>query len=321
MLKNNKKIGASVIIVTFNSSKVIKSCLSSIVEKTKDIEYEIIVVDNASQDETLKIVNSNFGSIDNLKIIKLEKNIGYGRALNIGTKRAKYEFLIFLNPDITLYNDTVSILIREIVKRPLISIAAPLLYEKNGKIALTVWKNFPSPINLLFEYSLINAILKQIKVKNFPFFIYSYDPLKEKEIKAVSGAFIAIRKKDFNSVGGFDKKFFLFYDETDLCRQIFKKGGKIALIKDARAIHLGGASSNLKKESILEASLESMCYYLKKYYSPQEIMFFNFGFRIISFINYYLLKLVSKIIKLPPNLNQRMEGYKFCLKYFSAKSK
>lgn len=307
-------VKASIIIPTFNSASVIDKCLQSIFSCTQNLDYEIIVVDNNSQDATKEIVKKFAAAHPQTRLLERTENLGYGRALNFGSANANGEFLVFMNSDVILKNNVIYLMLKKIESGNYV-LAAPILLDAAGKKQISVWTNFPSPINLLFEYSMFNGFLKKLGVKNFPSYIYDYNPNPEKSPKVLSGAMWLIRKQDFEVLAGFDKNIFLFYEDTDFCRKLFTQNSKVmVLVSDAEAIHLEGKSSNAASEVILYNSFWSMFYYLKKYYPHWQVLVFKIFIWCISLVNSLVLSLAGIFARLGPNLARRRREYAYFLK-------
>lgn len=200
----------TVIIVTFNSAKIIQSCL----EKINLKKYRTIIVDNDSNDETLEIVK-NF--IDEKNIVKLTNNAGYGRANNIGLKMVKTKYALVLNPDAYIFENDISKIIEVMNKNDQIAIAGAI------------------PFKLLDdkEQALIDVSL--IRKKNeCEEFYYT---------KFLTGASLFFQIKAFKKIGFFDEKFFLYCEDNEICKRVIKNGYKNALIKNSKFYHIGGNSS------------------------------------------------------------------------------
>lgn len=232
----------SVIIVTYNSSSHISRCLKSIKEKINS-EFEIIIVDNNSSDDTLKEIERVKN--EKIKIIPQDQNLGFSMANNIGVKAAKGDILFFLNPDTEIEKiDVQSIL--DYLGNTEIGIVAPKLIMDNGKVQPSVM-NFPNVKNAILEYWLGQ--------KNK----YSqYAPITDKpiQVEAVYGAAIFMKKTVYQSVGGFNNKYFLYFEDIDLCRKINKEGLKIIFYPDVIIRHSVGISSktNPKTKALLVES-------------------------------------------------------------------
>lgn len=303
----------SIIIPTYNSASAIEKCLQSIFSCTQNLDYEIIIVDNNSQDATKEIAKKFAAVHPQTRLLERAENLGYGRALNFGSLNANGEFLVFMNPDVILKNNVIYLMLKEIENGNHI-LAAPTLLDAVGKRQISVWANFPSPSNLLFEYSMFNGFLKKSGIKKFPFYIYDYNPKSRKAPKALSGAMWLIKKQDFEALAGFDKNFFLYYEDTDFCRRLYIQNYKaMVLVGDAEATHLEGKSSDAALEIVLYNSFWSMFYYLKKYYPHWQVLIFKIFIWCISLVDVFVLSLAGIFARLGPNLTRRRREYAYFL--------
>lgn len=246
-------IDLSVIIVTYNSALHIGKCLKSIKEKIQS-GFEVIIVDNNSSDATLKEIKS-IRDI-NIKILPQNQNFGFSRANNIGVKEAKGNMLLFLNPDTQIEEIDIQT-IKDYLSNPDIGIVAPKLVMDDGKVQPSVM-NIPTLKNALLEYWLGQ--------KNK----YSqYAPLEDKpiQVEAVYGAAIFIRREVYESVGGFDNKYFLYFEDIDLCKKINEMGLKIIYYPDCLVKHSVGVSSktNPKTKTLFIKSAKKFNGILKYY--------------------------------------------------------
>jgi cellulose synthase/poly-beta-1,6-N-acetylglucosamine synthase-like glycosyltransferase len=144
----NQSIDVSVIIVTWNSAGCIAACLHSIYNRTKDRVCEILVVDNASTDETASIVQQQFPSV---VFIQTGANLGYAKAVNLGLSRASCRLILLLNPDTILNNDVVGILAGYLDSHPDVGMVAPKLLSPDGEVCVFAARGYPS-----LRYAVIN---------------------------------------------------------------------------------------------------------------------------------------------------------------------
>lgn len=237
------KINVSVIIVNYNTKELLKQCLLSVFEKTTDIGFEIIVVDNASIDNSAEMVEKYFPLIT---LIKNTENLGFGRANNQAAKLSKGKYLFLLNSDTVLLNNSIKILYDFLENNPKAKIAGGALFDPNGK-PNTSFGNFPS---LLQEFSDIGF--------SFLYKNYYYNHLavgltcSKKQpfiVDYVSGADMMIEKSIFDNLKGFDEDFFLYYEETEFSYRIKKEGWFSYIVPQAKIIHLESVSiiSSAKK--------------------------------------------------------------------------
>lgn len=215
----------SVIIVTHNSSRHIKRCLDSIVKK-KPKNSEIIVVDNGSTDQTINILKK----YKNIFLVQSQSNLGFGKASNLGATKALGEFLFFLNPDTKVIDNALNELLN-FAENNEFGIAAPQLIQPDGTIQPSV--SHSSGIwNAIKEYVL--------GYKNS----YSeYVPKGEKkiEVEAVYGAALLVRRSLFEKLGAFDERYFMYFEDLDLCRKVRNSGLKIYYLPMIKIYHeVGG---------------------------------------------------------------------------------
>lgn len=210
------------------------NAINSILEKTTDISYEIIIVDNGSTDRSKEI----FENDSRISYIYSEKNLGFGRANNLGLKIAKGRNILFLNTDTLLQNNAVKVLSDYIDSDDKIGVCGGNLYSKEGKPTVSFERLFPGPLKTL-NY-LTKGFLYKLLFRNISF-NYSGHPI---EVAYVCGADMMIKRSVLDECGSFSSSYFMYYEETDLCRRIKKSGKRIRVIPDAKIIHLEGGTVN-----------------------------------------------------------------------------
>jgi GT2 family glycosyltransferase len=224
----------SVIIVSYNSEDFIEKCLKSVL-KYLTMDGEVIVVDNASTDKTLERIN-NCGS--RIKVIKNRENLGFSKANNIGAKEASGEYLFFLNPDTEITELTFEELINFYEKTPGCGLVAPKLIMSDGRIQPSISK-LPTVWRAFKEYVLgiKNAYSEYVPENELP-----------SEVERIYGAALLIKKDFFESISGFDERYFLYYEDADLCKRIRKTGKRIYIYPQVSINHLvGGTKSETDK--------------------------------------------------------------------------
>ncbi|NKI76221.1 glycosyltransferase family 2 protein [Dickeya sp. CFBP 2040] len=252
------RINVSIILVSYNTCNLTIETIKSIYARTRDISYEIILVDNNSTDDTVLKVRSLFPSV---LCIENKDNKGFGAANNIGASIARGNYLFLLNTDTVLLVNAVKIL-SDYLDCPENSDVVAVggnLYDINGNPTSSYSRLFPGvccEINgLLFN------LFHQFKFFNY-FFNYTSSPIKFRG--SISGADSMIRKEWFDKVKGFDEDFFLYYEETDLFYRLVRNGFFVSSIPEAKIIHLEGGSESVR-EITLERSFKSKFIYLSKH--------------------------------------------------------
>ncbi|MEZ7945205.1 MAG: glycosyltransferase family 2 protein [Flavobacteriaceae bacterium] len=253
----------SIIIVNYNTKDLILNCLQSIFDFTLGINFEVIVVDNASQDGSCNSIQDKFPQVN---LISSKENLGFGRANNLGAKEASGTFLFLLNSDTLLFENSIKILkdFLENSNEQNIGIVGCKLVDSNKNPDIS-YGNFPTIYQEIFEYGLSKIFKKYFKNKLSPAVIDGGSLIKK--VDYVMGADMFMKKEVFEAVGGFDEDFFLYYEETEICFRLNSLGYKIIWNPNTSIIHYIGASG--KKQDginywILEQLQKSKILYYKK---------------------------------------------------------
>ncbi len=270
----------SIIIVTYHNEFTIEECLVSIKQLTK-IDFEIIIVDNSENLNTyykVKKFKENENHI-NIELLKPEKNIGFAKGCNKGADIAKGEYLMFFNPDACLENDVSDILIESIDNSKDIFIAGPMIINKDGSIEKTC-RNLPTLFNIFLDITGIDRFVGLYKLNRMPH-------QKKEFVPQIIGACLVIRRKVFIDIGKFDERFFVYFEEVDLCKRVNDAGLKILFNPEARVKHFRGISC----ES--ESTTSDMIVQLRK----SRALYFNKHFGMVSFITLNLLNVIEGFAK------------------------
>lgn len=253
----------SVIIVNYKTPELTRRCIESIFAVHRE-GVEVIVVDNHSQDNSKALVTSLFPEvvwIDN------PENDGFGRANNFGASQAKGEYLLLLNSDMLLLEDTVGKCLSYMESHPETGALGCKLLNEDGSFQKSAYHYVGDYMGVLKNNLIVDYIFKPVPGK----------------IKAVMGAFMLIPKKVFDEVKGFDPDFFMYAEELDLCRRIEAKGYKIVYFEEATAIHKHGGSSEGSDWSHRQNWLSNALLYLKvRGYGGYVLYHFLYFFTFIT---------------------------------------
>ena len=216
----------SIIIVTWNTAKITQKCVQTI-NKYLD-NPEIVVVDNGSKDNTVELLSKE----KNVKIIKNNANLGFSKGNNIGLKHASNEYIVFMNSDIELIDDSINNLLDYFIGKNNIGIIGPKFLNPDHSPQASV---FP-------KQSIINAFKEFYLNKKHTY--TKYIPNTESPIKvwAISGGFILTRKSFFESIGSWNEKYFFYFEDMDLCRKVNKISKDVVYYPLCQIIHRHGAS-------------------------------------------------------------------------------
>lgn len=227
----------SVIIVSYNSQDFIEECLASVLRYIPRMG-EIIVIDNGSEDKTLEILEK-FGLM--IKLIKSDKNLGFSKANNLVSKEASGEYLFFLNPDTEINRPIFNELINYYDKTPDCGLVGSKLVMEDNQTQPSVRK-LPTVYGAFKEYVL------GMKGEYSEYVPDGNEPI---EVEMVYGAAMLIRKDLFEKLNGFDEKYFLYYEDADLCKRVRESGKKNYYYPKVSIKHLVGATKSSQNRSKL----------------------------------------------------------------------
>ncbi len=252
----------SIIIVNYNTGNYIINCINSIIKQTENVKYEIIVVDNKSYDNSVAEIKEKFPkSIYNnsccadIVFIENKENLGFGMANNEAFKIAKGKYLFCLNPDTLLLNNAVKILFDFMETHKDCAATGGNLYDRNNNPIHSFGYGDDIKSLLLRKTPLKYFYLNQyLKIKNYEKYI---DRTKITQVNHITGADLMLRKSVINQIGGFSKRFFMYFEETELQVRIKRAGYEIYFVPESKIIHLEGVTKNKEssvyyKNSIVE---------------------------------------------------------------------
>lgn len=227
-MKNENEEGLAVVVVTYNAGEYIDRCLYSL--SRSSLSIDIIVVDNASSDDTI----SRIQSFQDVNLIRLEANIGFGRANNIGIEEAlrnNANLIILLNQDATVFSDTIEGLVTVAKEYPNYGVLSPLHLQGEGNA---------------FDQSFASYFSANPDVVSDLY----YERLKEVyDVTCVNAAAWIVRKDCFEKVGGFDPIFFMYGEDVDYCDRVIYHGFSIGIVTSSQVIHFRANAKGNKKES------------------------------------------------------------------------
>lgn len=257
-----QEIDVSIIIVAYRGRVDLFNCLQSIftVKLISSINFQVVLVDNNVEGYIDKDVLRRF---PNLNYIKSSHNLGYGTALNLGVAQSKGKYLFCINQDIQLERQTLEKL-RSFFCDDKTAIVGPILLKKDKNAYPLSGSKSLNPVNAIFSLSFINRLLPNNPVsKNY--FLTDIDRSKPISVDVVPGSALMVRRDVYLEVGGFDEKFFLYFEESDFCKRVKEAGYDIWILPDAKVIH-GWGKSTTKGEKTNKIFVQSRMYYFRKHY-------------------------------------------------------
>ncbi len=257
----------SIIIVNWNAGKYLQETIESLQEKTKDITYEIILVDNNSnkKDESYKYIEEALENKDNNLVIKNENNLGFARANNMAMKIAKGRNFLILNPDVIFHNNVIKILSDYLDENIEVGMAGPKVLNTDGSFQQPCLRGKPYPKDTLFHLiGLAKAFPKNEFFNGYA--LWHLDRDKINTCWALSGCCMMVKKSLFDQIGGMDEQFFMYQEETDWGIRTKDIGKEIVYNPNAVVTHIGGVTTKKIKIKSIFIFTQSMEKFFKKHF-------------------------------------------------------
>jgi N-acetylglucosaminyl-diphospho-decaprenol L-rhamnosyltransferase len=261
----------SIAIVTWNSAAWIEKCLQSIPEACGALEYEIVVVDNASSDDTA--ANVAAFNAHSLRLVESSENLGFAGGVNRALGGARGDYILLLNPDCELAPGSIEKLYAFLEKEKLAGAAVPLLLGDDGEPQREFQlRRLPTLRTLAVELLMLDKIVPSNRITSG----YRYrdiDIARPQPIEQPAAAAMMIRREVIESIGPFDERFMpAWFEDVDYCRRMRERGETIWLVPDARATHHGGASlEHVSFRRFTEVWYENLFRYGDKWLSRDRV--------------------------------------------------
>lgn len=228
----------SIVIVNWNVKDLLRECLRSVFSSKIEDEPEVVVVDNASSDESAAMVRSEFPQVN---LIAAPENLGFAKGNNVGVAAAKGDFIFLLNPDTRLEPDTLVKLRDYLAANPEVGVVAPQLLWPDGS-PQSSRRQFPTIGSLFWESTLLEQWFPQNKIAQRYKFA-GVPPTQSGPVDWAVGAALFLRREVWESVGPLDESLFMYFEETDWCRRCTQAGWPVQYLSDAGVTHYEGQSS------------------------------------------------------------------------------
>lgn len=272
----------SVIYVNWNSAADILCSVESVCKLSRGVSFEIIIVDNHSKEPIDPLAR------DDIQLIRNPVNAGFGAACNIGVSASSGDMLLFLNPDTVLENNVLKTLKDYLDARPGSGAAGPMILEEDGSVHFGAARAFPSLTNEFFEHTTLAFRYPHRKPFGNPYYSY-WNHRSEREVDCLLGACMMFKKTVFEGLGGFDDRFFLYYEEIDLCKRTWDAGYSIHYVPSCSILHKSKRSTTKKFGNIDTMTLEylkSAAIYFKKHNSEIYTLFWRLMLAGIYLLRY-----------------------------------
>lgn len=255
----------SIVILSYNVSKLLLDCLASLPVYP---DWDVIVVDNASTDDSVTAVKKRFPKI---KIITNTVNLGFAAGNNLALKQITSPFVLLLNPDTIVHPGTIESVLSYLQKHPRVGAATSRVELPDGSLDYSCHRSFPNPWNsFLHFYSFF--------FKKFSRYSHAAIPDSTHEIDALTGAFALIRTSAGRQIGWLDEDYFFNGEDLDFCYRLKQHGWRIMYLPDVKITHFKGSSAKASprtKRYWASHSTDAMMIFYRKHYASRYPFFFN----------------------------------------------
>lgn len=241
-------VDVSVVLVTYNAGDYVRTCLERLLATgSPDVSYEVIAVDNASRPPLGPLLREY---LDPASVVELDENVGFGRACNLAVERARGRYVLLLNPDAEVREDTVAALVRAADAEPRPGAVGGRQVTREGAADPRSCWGAPSLWSLLcFATGLSTAFARSAVLDPESLGRWARDT--ERDVDIVTGSLLLVPTAVWRELGGFDPDFFMYGEDADLCRRIRDTGRRVWITPDAVALHEAGASSTSGDKTVM----------------------------------------------------------------------
>lgn len=265
--KKEPSIDVSIIIVNWNTCDILQDCLKSVYEQTKDLSFEVIVVDNASSDDSVEVIKRDFPQV---VLIENPENRGFATANNQGVAISKGRYILLLNSDTVVLDGAIQKTIAFADRHPEAAVVGCKVLNPDRTIQPTCFV-FPSLLNLFLSATYLYKVFHRSRFFGQERMTW-WDRSDVRGVDVVTGCFMLVRREAIDQLGMMDEEYFMYAEETDWCYRFKKAGWKILFTPDPQIIHLGGQSSQKVKSEMVLQLRASRLLFLKKHRSYIEYL-------------------------------------------------
>lgn len=291
----------SIIIVSFNVKEFLEQAINSIKKSCKDIRYEIFVVDNASGDGSAELIRKKFSDVH---LIANLENRGFAAANNQALKLASGKFILLINPDTIVQEDTFSVILNFLNRHPECGMVGCKILNTDGSLQLACRRSFPTPWVALTKIVGLSKLFPTSKL--FGRYNLTYlDPDETYEVEAISGSFMFFRQEIIDKVGYLDESFFMYGEDLDWCFRTREAGWKIYYLPETKIIHFKGESSKKSDKDLIIQFYRAMKLFVEKHYHnrylhvPQWLLMGGITLRAsLTFLSRFIASIVPGLIDL-----------------------
>ena len=239
----------SIVIVSYNARADLEGCLETLVRDKPAVDHEIVVVDNASTDDTVHVLRTRWSGV---RLIEAGGNLGFSRGNNLGIRQTFGELVLLLNGDTLVPAGAIDGLVAVMDGRPDVAVAGPRLVDANGRAELSFGRMI-SPLNEIRQKLRARGNVERLTSR-------------EREVDWVSGACLLVRRRDAEAVGLMDERYFMYTEDVDFCAAIRARGRKVLFTPGVEVVHLRGRSRRSAPRATESAYRRSQVAFYEKHH-------------------------------------------------------
>jgi GT2 family glycosyltransferase len=295
----------SIIIINYNVKYFLEQCLHSVIKATTGIDYEIIIVDNASSDGSRNYLENKFL---NIRFEWNETNLGFAKANNQALRMARGEYILFLNPDTILPEDCLKKCIEHLSSHPGAGALGVCMLDGSGNFLKESKRGFPTPLAAFFKLTGLSTLFPKSALFS-RYHMGHLHPAANHETDVLAGAFMMVRKKVLDITGGFDESFFMYGEDIDLSYRIQEAGYKNLYFAECPILHFKGESTRHGSLNYVRLFYGAMAIFARKHYGSMRAGIFSFSIHLAIWLRaflsaaghfmQYLLKGFNKLLPAP----------------------
>jgi len=253
----------SIVIVNYNTERMLKGCLESIYTGANGTPLDIWVVDNHSRDNSVAMLRSQFPRV---QVIENACNVGFSKANNMVISRSDSDYILLLNPDTLVIDDAIDHVLKYMNEHPEVGIAGCKVLNRDGTLQLACRRSIPTPGVAFYRLTGLSKLFPRSRVMARYNLTYE-DAEYAHEVDAVSGAFLMIRRQAVKDIGLLDERFFMYGEELDWCLRAKRAGWAVMYYPAARIVHYKGESTKYNSRKAAFEFYRAMYLFHRKHFA------------------------------------------------------
>lgn len=252
-----------IVIVNHNTRDFLRACLESALAQPA---ARVSVVDNQSSDGSAEMVRREFSGV---WLYENPDNRGYGAAANQGIAAGKSRYILLLNSDTALKPAALEAMSEYMERNPRVGLMGPKLLNPDGTLYRSCFP-FPTPGDILLDVGNFRRVVGWMPYAH-NLYLRTWDHASARRVPWVQGSALAVRRSAFEQIGGFDETFFMYYEEVDLCKRLWRTGWEVHFAPVTEVIHVGGASTRQRKADMTVQFYASLAHFYRRHYSKMDL--------------------------------------------------